>query len=385
MHKDEIQPGELLRYSAELNAAVEAVCSSQPFCNSAKSRQFLCYIVQLSLEGRIDELKERLIGISLLGRDASYDTGSDAGVRVRANDVRKRLAAYYAAGCADTEFTLELPAGSYVPRFYRPLTFESVENDAAFAGAPRSGLPAVEPQPIEELSLQVMALPTLVALFLCVVCVRWQLAQDHPFVTFWNTIFQEHHAMLYISSLAPGGQQDVVAERLEDTTPLFNLAGQFHARIDLTYSLSQPGNENNVLIVVGAIPVSAESADDGPSSARGIAAFEDDRLIVNSSPSGRRIVDRNAGNSQADRFGGAGLLTITNGAQPWIHIDGTDEAAIDSLITAICESSTFPYGLMDSFQQGGVTQIVFPMRPGAQAVVFHEPLPLTHTARNGPS
>lgn len=54
-------------------------------------------VLDRTLHGNVDELKERLIGIALLGREACYDTGSDAGVRVRANDVRKRLAAYYAA------------------------------------------------------------------------------------------------------------------------------------------------------------------------------------------------------------------------------------------------------------------------------------------------
>jgi hypothetical protein len=76
------------------------------------------------------------------------------------------------------------------------------------------------------------------------------------------------------------------------------------------------------------------------------------------------------------------LLTIVNSAQRSIYIDGTDDAAIDSLIKSICEPNAFPDGLIDSFQQGTVTQIVFPLTPGAQAVVFHESLPVMHTALN---
>ena len=93
MQKEEIQLGELSRFASELKAAVEVICKSPPFRTSAKSCQFLRHIVQHTLEGNVDELKERLIGIVLLGRETTYDTGSDAGVRVRANDVRKRLAA----------------------------------------------------------------------------------------------------------------------------------------------------------------------------------------------------------------------------------------------------------------------------------------------------
>ncbi len=62
-------------------------------------------------------LKERTIGVAVFGRDASYDTGSDAAVRVRANDVRRRLGAYYLACSTRQGWRIELPAGSYVPQF----------------------------------------------------------------------------------------------------------------------------------------------------------------------------------------------------------------------------------------------------------------------------
>ena len=116
MQKEEIQPDELRQYAFELQAAVEVVCKSPSFRTSPKSCQFLRHIVRRTFDGNVDELKERLIGIELLGREASYDTGSDAGVRVRANDVRKRLAAYYAASVSDLRFTVDIPSGSYVPR-----------------------------------------------------------------------------------------------------------------------------------------------------------------------------------------------------------------------------------------------------------------------------
>ena len=118
MQKEEIQPDELHRYASALQAAIEVICKSPSFRTSPKSCQFLRHIVRHTLDGNVDELKERLIGIELLGREASYDTGSDAGVRVRANDVRKRLAAYYAACLSELEFSVNIPSGSYVPRFY---------------------------------------------------------------------------------------------------------------------------------------------------------------------------------------------------------------------------------------------------------------------------
>jgi len=385
VQKEEIQPSELGRYISELRAATDAVCKSPPFHTSPKSCQFLRHIVHCTLNGRVDELKERLIGIALMGRDASYDTGSDAGVRVRANDVRKRLAAYYATGLSELEYTLDIPAGSYVPRFYRPRSLQSTESasEPPIVAEPAEASPALLHMP--ELSVQQLALPTFVALFLCIICMRWQLAQEHPFVTFWNTVFQDHHALLYVPS-SPSGELRALApvDRLEDTAPLFNLAGRFHAGVTLTRTLPPPTGTNDILILIGTIPTSSDgSALDSPTLNRDNPA-EGSRLVIDATPSGRQIVDRGAGNASIHTYGRAGLLTIANGVQRSIHIDGTDNEAIDSLIKTLCEPNAFPDGLIDSFQEGTITQVVFPIAPQAQTVVFHESLSVTHTAMNGP-
>jgi hypothetical protein len=169
-------------------------------------------------------------------------------------------------------------------------------------------------------------------------------------------------------------------DRLEDTAPLLNLAGKFHAGIGLTRTLSPPADKEEILILIGPIPASLKDSVPDSSALERIAFAEGSRIVISNTPSGRQIVDHNAGNSLVNSYGRAGLLTIVNGAERSLHIDGTDDASIDSLIKSICEPSAFPDGLIDSFQQGTVTQIVFPMAPGAQAVVFHESLPVTQTA-----
>ena len=385
MQKVELQQDEICRYRSELQTTVAVVCKSSSFRTSAKSCQFLRFIVQRTLSGKVDELKERVIGIELLGREASYDTGSDAGVRVRANDVRKRLAAYYAAATTGLEYTVDIPTGSYVPRFYVSRLLQDGQSDPELSIVAEPPTPSPTLLQATELSLLQLAFPTLVALFLCMICIRWQIAQMGPFDTFWQTVFQGHQALLYESPLASGGQPVLVAvDRLEDTTPLFNLAGQFHAGITLTHTLTPPSGTNGILILIGAIPSSpSESVADSPALDR-ISPVEGSRLVIEPTPSGRQIIDRNAGNPLVNPYGRAGLLTIVNSTQRSIHIDGTDDAAIDSLIKTMCEPNAFPDELTDSFQDGTVTQIVFPMQPSAQAVVFHESLPVTHSAMNGP-
>jgi hypothetical protein len=72
-------------------------------------------VVEQTLEGRADLLKERCIGLALFGRKADYETADDSIVRVRANEVRKRLAQYYQRSTA-TGVQVELSVGTYVPQ-----------------------------------------------------------------------------------------------------------------------------------------------------------------------------------------------------------------------------------------------------------------------------
>jgi hypothetical protein len=91
----------------------------------------LCFKIDndVALEGRIDSLKERVIGAELFNRSPNYDTGEDAIVRVSASDVRKRLLQHYGAYRNASEFRINLPLGSYIPEIIRdpPLTLPVVE------------------------------------------------------------------------------------------------------------------------------------------------------------------------------------------------------------------------------------------------------------------
>ena len=76
------------RHITAVEEELERVCNSAHFRTSRRSCEFLKYIVRVTLDGRVDSLKERSIGIDLFGRDTSYEPSSDATVRVRANEVR---------------------------------------------------------------------------------------------------------------------------------------------------------------------------------------------------------------------------------------------------------------------------------------------------------
>ncbi|HEY2471444.1 MAG TPA: hypothetical protein VGI45_26880 [Terracidiphilus sp.] len=105
--------------TAALRRHLRDVINGPAFKGSHRSGQFLEYVVEQSLAGHFESLKERLIGVELFGRTPTYDSGEDAIVRVTASDVRKRLLQHYGKSGVSTEFRLALPIGSYIPEITR--------------------------------------------------------------------------------------------------------------------------------------------------------------------------------------------------------------------------------------------------------------------------
>ncbi len=97
---------------------LEHVLSSREFQASKLCQSFLRYAVENTLGGHTENLKERTIGIEVFGKPPTYDPSEDAGVRVKASEVRKRLRSHYLSQPADAKVLIDLPAGTYVPEFH---------------------------------------------------------------------------------------------------------------------------------------------------------------------------------------------------------------------------------------------------------------------------
>jgi hypothetical protein len=97
---------------------LERILISRPFRSSGRSKQFLSYVVRNSLDGHVENLKERTIGTEVFERDPDYATGDDPVVRVNAGEVRRRLEQYYYGAPIDTPVRIEIPLGSYIPEFH---------------------------------------------------------------------------------------------------------------------------------------------------------------------------------------------------------------------------------------------------------------------------
>jgi hypothetical protein len=106
----EVTPAEVLD---EMNRIEE----SREFRASKRCFEFLHYVVERKLNGQLETLKERVIGMELFGRPVSYEPSEDATVRVKAGQVRKRLHDFYASEGMFNPIRIDLPQGSYVPLF----------------------------------------------------------------------------------------------------------------------------------------------------------------------------------------------------------------------------------------------------------------------------
>lgn len=104
----------------EIRAQLERILESPPFRTSRRSSDFLRHVVEGTVEGRADSLKERTLGVAVFDRQPDYDTNQDPVVRNTAGQVRKRLAQYYCEPGREQELRIDLPPGSYVPEIYKP-------------------------------------------------------------------------------------------------------------------------------------------------------------------------------------------------------------------------------------------------------------------------
>jgi hypothetical protein len=101
--------------ASALRKHLAEITEASAFKGSQRSAQFLRYIVEQAIEGHLENLKERVIGVELFGRPPTYDTSEDAIVRVTASDVRKRLLQHYGRYGVASGLRITLPLGSYVP------------------------------------------------------------------------------------------------------------------------------------------------------------------------------------------------------------------------------------------------------------------------------
>jgi hypothetical protein len=102
---------------SDLLEQLERIVRSRHFRNSKRYPTFLRFVVEQTLAGKTEALKERTLGVDVFARPSHYDTNEDPIVRVTAGEIRKRIAQYYQEPGHEEELRIDLPLGSYVPHF----------------------------------------------------------------------------------------------------------------------------------------------------------------------------------------------------------------------------------------------------------------------------
>jgi TolB-like protein/Tfp pilus assembly protein PilF len=105
-------PGEVSPQQVQDHCA--RVLASPAFEQAPTLGRLLRYLVDQSLKGNTDSLKEFAIGLEVFGRGPSFDPRLDTIVRAHARRLRHRLAAYYESDGRNSPVILDLPKGHYV-------------------------------------------------------------------------------------------------------------------------------------------------------------------------------------------------------------------------------------------------------------------------------
>ena len=103
--------------AVQIREALRELLESAPFRTSRQCQSLLTYVVEHTLAAENDLLRERVIGAEVFGRGPAYEPGEDPIVRVRAAEVRKRLAQYY-QNRTDYVVGIDIPPGSYKAVFH---------------------------------------------------------------------------------------------------------------------------------------------------------------------------------------------------------------------------------------------------------------------------
>ena len=298
-----------------IESELEAICNDTQFRSSPRNCAFLRYVVTGALEGRAAEIKERTLGVELFGRPISYDTGSDSVVRVRANEVRKRLACYYEEHQSQSGWRIQLPLRSYAPRFLPEPSFETSETEPAASETVEN--PTI---PRSALTLSQMMIPTLVALFLCAATFRWQIFSGTPYLDFWDSLMVGHSAISLVLDADSAAPHAVSTDDLNAVSPLLQTAASLHVPAQVRNS-ADPQQDRTAVVPI---------------------------WITHRSLSGRVASSEDPQEA---------YLTVVPGKQPELWIAGTSLAAIKLAIHSMSSEDDFPQALGMALRRNTPTRI----------------------------
>ena len=103
----------------DVRAELDRILATKGFSSAGRLSKLLRYVVEKTLAGETDQLKEYSVGVEVFDRDDKYDPRLDSIVRVEAGRLRSRLDEYYNGDGAASAIRISLPRGGYTAHFER--------------------------------------------------------------------------------------------------------------------------------------------------------------------------------------------------------------------------------------------------------------------------
>jgi TolB-like protein len=100
-----------------VRAQLERVLASPGFANADRLSRFLRFVVERTLDGEGDQLKEYRLGTEVFDRPSDYDPRLDSIVRVEARRLRSKLAEYYEGPGRADPILIRVDKGGYAATF----------------------------------------------------------------------------------------------------------------------------------------------------------------------------------------------------------------------------------------------------------------------------
>ena len=100
-----------------INQQLQKIISDPIFAVSNILRRFLSFIVEETLAGHSNQLKEYTIGVKVLNKPTDFQPQKDAIVRIHAGRLRRALSHYYKKTGSEESIRISIPKGSYIPVF----------------------------------------------------------------------------------------------------------------------------------------------------------------------------------------------------------------------------------------------------------------------------
>ena len=124
--------------SEALQIQVQRILQSKAFRTSEVQRNLLCYLVEKSISGNADALKEYAVGLDVFSKPVTYDPRQESTVRMHVARLRQKLAEYYRSEGAEDPIIVDLPKGGFKVTFEpRPADPQPVFTAPAIVEVPR--------------------------------------------------------------------------------------------------------------------------------------------------------------------------------------------------------------------------------------------------------